>query len=314
MARPVSKVMKPVKGRRLRVTRLDGCGRFVYGDASTVVSNGFVSVAYSAITVESDEINQTNAAGERCIYEPAKPSLVGYSAEITFCEVDFELFSLITGSPLIYGPDDEVIGFAIDTSIDMEDTGFGLEVWVGTAGGDACLDPNASGNFGYVLNPFFQGGIVGDYTIENGAVTFTITGANTRDGSPWGVGPYNVILNELGVAGPLLSPVNTTTPMLVMNTNVAPPSAVYGARPLMDPDATELTAITAVATGLSVDITATPADLNTPVYYEFGDGTWDYIAASADGATTHVYASPGTYTIRGTSNGVWVEEEVTVSA
>lgn len=313
MARPISTPLKPVKGRRLRVTKLDGCGRPVYGDASTVVSSGFVSIAYTANSIESDEINVTNANGDRCIYEPARPSLVGYSAEITFCEVDFELFSILTGAVLLYGVDDEVIGFDIDTSVDLSDQGFALEVWVGNNSGDACLDPNADGNFGLVVNPFLQGGIVGDYTIENGAVTFTVTGAASRDGSPWGVGPYDVMLNELGQPSPLLTPINGTTPMRVQRVNVAPPSPVYGARPLMDPDATALTAINATAVGLVATITVTPADINTPVYYEFGDGTWDYIAASADGATTHTYAAAGTYTIRGTSNGVWFEDSVTVT-
>lgn len=314
MARPVSKTLKPVKGRRLRVTKLDGCGRPVYGDASVNVSSGFVSIAYTANSIESDEINVTNANGDRCIYEPARPSLVGYTAEITFCEVDFELFSILTGAVLLYGADDEVIGFDVDTSVDLADQGFALEVWIGDNSGDACTDPNSQGKFGYVLNPFLQGGIVGDYTIENGAVSFVVTGAASKDGSAWGVGPYDVMLDELGAAGPMLTPINTTTPMRLMQVEVAPPEATVGARPLMDPEATAITAINTVPTGLSVAITVTPADINTPVYYEFGDGTWDYIAASADGATTHVYAAAGTYTIRGTSNGVVVTEEVTVTA
>lgn len=311
MARPVSKCLKPLRGRRLRVTRLDGCGRPVYGDASSVVSSGFITVAYTANSTETEAIDQQNAAGDRCIYEPAKVSLVGYSAEITFCEVDFELFSLLTGAELRLGLDDEVIGFAVDTSIDLSDRGFALELWTGTSGSDACADPGSTGSFGYVLNPFFQGGIVGDYTVENGAVTFTITGANSRDGSPWGVGPYkDVQLSELSVPGPLLQPVSPTQPMVVQLVDLAPPVAACGARPLLDPASTALTSIAGVVDGLEVDFTTTPA-ATSPVYWDFGDGTWDYVAAP--GATTHTYDAAGTYTVRAQTNGKWVSTTVTVA-
>ena len=57
-----TKCLSLVKGRRIRLTRLDGCGRPVYGDCSTAVSKGFISVAFTANTTESDEINVTNAA------------------------------------------------------------------------------------------------------------------------------------------------------------------------------------------------------------------------------------------------------------
>src|SRR6476469_1177698 len=96
-----TKCLSLVKGRRIRLTRLDGCGRPVYGDCSTSVSKGFISVAFTANTTESDEISVTNAAGEICVFEPAETSLTGYAVEIAFCEVDPELFSLVTGQPIV---------------------------------------------------------------------------------------------------------------------------------------------------------------------------------------------------------------------
>ena len=38
-----------------------------------------------------------NAAGEVCVFEPSETSFTGYGVEISFCEVDVELFSLATG-------------------------------------------------------------------------------------------------------------------------------------------------------------------------------------------------------------------------
>ena len=83
-----------VRGRVLRATRLDGCGRPVLGDDSVVVSKGWTSVAYTANTDDGEEINVTNAAGETCVREPAKPKFLGYTVEITFCNVDPDVFAL----------------------------------------------------------------------------------------------------------------------------------------------------------------------------------------------------------------------------
>lgn len=314
MARPATKCLSLVKGRRMRVTRLDGCGRPVYGDDSQVVSKGFISVAFTANTTDTDEINVVNAAGERCIFEPAETSLTGYGLEIQFCNVDPDLFSIATGGPVVTNFLGEVIGFDVDTSTDLTASGFALELWAGAANSDACATEGAQGAFGYILVPFIRGGIVGDWTLENGAVTFTVTGANTRDGNAWGVGPYSdIMLDELGVEGPMVKPIGTTVAFRTIATDVAPPAPVCGARPLMDPDATELLTVTGAPTGLSVAFTVTPAAIDTPVWYDFGDGTWDYIAADADGATTHVYAAAGTYTVKATSNGVWKTTTVTVT-
>ncbi|HEX5018629.1 MAG TPA: hypothetical protein VFX15_13715, partial [Actinomycetes bacterium] len=74
--------------------------------------------------------------------------------------------------------------------------------------------------------------------------------------------------------------------------------------------ATAITSITATPTGLDVDFTVTPA-ASDPVWYDFGDGTWDYVAAP--GAASHTYAAAGTYTVKATTNGTWVSTSVTVT-
>lgn len=186
-----TKCLSLVRGRRIRLTRLDGCGRPVFGASSSVTSSGFISVAFTANTTESDEISVTNAAGEVCVFEPAETSLTGYGVEIQFCEVDPDLFALVTGQPVITDAQGNVIGFDIDTATSLSGSGFALELWAGSVSGDACVTSGAQGSFGYLLLPFIRGGIVGDFTVENGNVTFTITGGATRDGNTWGVGPYS---------------------------------------------------------------------------------------------------------------------------
>lgn len=307
-----TKCLSPVKGRRIRLTRLNGCGQPVYGDCSSVVSKGFISIGFTANTTDSEEINVTNAAGEVCVFEPAETTLTGYAVEIAFCEVDPELFSLVTGQPVVEDADGNVIGFDIDTKTSLTASGFALELWMGTGGSsDACATEGAQGSFGYLLIPFLRGGIVGDFTVEAGAVTFTLTGANTRDGNAWGNGPYSDIqIGAGGQPGPMLQPVTPTTALRLIQTDVEPPAAACGCRPLLNPDAPEITAIAGVVTGMSVALTTTPAS-TTGVHYDFGDGTWDYVAAP--GATTHNYATAGTYTVKASTNGEWVETTVTVT-
>lgn len=307
-----TKCLSLVKGRRIRVTKLDSCGRPIYGDDSQVTSKGFISVAFTANTVESDEINVTNAAGEVCVYEAAVTSLTGYGIEIAFCEVDPELFALVTGQPVVLGADGStVLGFDVDTKISLDNSNFALELWAGSPTGDACATEGASGSYGYLLLPFLKGGILGDFTVENGAVTFTLTGANTTEGNSWGVGPYPVMVGSGGTPGPMSSPVSTSVALRTMIVDVAPPEAACGARPVLDPAATAITSIAGVVTDLSVAFTTTPAATSS-VHYDFGDGTWDYVAVP--GATTHEYASPGTYTVKASTNGVWVSTTVTAVA
>src|SRR5690606_33367450 len=167
-----------IKGRKIRVTRRDGCGRPVYGEYGQAVSEGIVTVNFTANTVETDEINVPNFSGETCVYEPSVTSLAGYGLEIEFCAVDLDVFEMITGQSLVFDYEGNVIGLEVDTKIDVSDAGFALEVWAGAPAGDVCDNPNAQGAFGYVLLPRLEGGYLGDFAIENGSITFTLTGAS----------------------------------------------------------------------------------------------------------------------------------------
>jgi hypothetical protein len=228
--------------------------------------------------------------------------------EISFCEVDVELFSLATGQNVYLDGNGDAIGFTVNTSI--ENTGgFALELWAGSPGGDVCADPNAQGSFGYLLFPFVKGGIVGDFTIENGAATFTISGSTTRDGNGWGEGPYPVVLDG-ATASTLPTALDSDDHMLMIVTTVAPPEAACGSRPLLDPTLPALTAVAGTAIGLSVDYETTPPATGS-VWWEFGDGEWDYVAAPGD--ASHTYAKAGTYTAKASQNGVWVQTTVTVT-
>lgn len=182
-----------VRGRVMRATRLDGCGRVDPAACSSIVSDGFVSVAFTANIDEGEEITVTNAAGRTCVRDTPVPTLTGYSLVITFCEVNPDLYAMLTGQSSVFDPNGTAVGFRVNGDTDASKSGFALEIWSNVPGVACTDDPLAQGSFGYLLLPFVQGGVLGDFTIENGAVTFTIQNAATKSGSAWGVGPYNVV-------------------------------------------------------------------------------------------------------------------------
>lgn len=301
-----------IKGRVLRVTRLDACGRPVYGDDAKVTSKGFISVGVTANTTDSDAILVTNANGETIASEASVKSFSGYSVEISFAEVDPELFAMVTGQNVVLDAFGNPAGFDNDTAITLTGSGFALEVWAGAPTGDVCSTDGAQGSFGYVLFPFLQGGVLGDFSIENAAITFTITGPTTKDGNSWGVGPYKVMLNALGQPAVMAQPLTTTTAMRILLVDVLPPEVETGSRPLLDPSDAAISSVTATTTtGSSVVTIAVVPDpaADQGVEYDFGDGTWDFVLG---GDTTHTYETAGTYTVSASTNGTFVTTTVTV--
>jgi hypothetical protein len=110
--------------------------------------------------------------------------------------------------------------------------------------------------------------------------------------------------------GPMPSPVSSTTALRLIEVDLLPPEPVCGSRPLLDPSLASLTSVTGTPDGLDVDFVVAPVSTG-PVWYDFGDGTWDYVAAP--GAASHTYAAAGTYTVQASQDGVWVQTTVTVT-
>jgi len=254
-----SRCFSPVRGNAMRVTKLDGCGRPIYGDDSVGVSDGFVSVAFTANTDEGEEINVQNAAGKTCVRDTPCVTLLGYAVEIEFCNVDPALFAILTGQEPVTDYTGAASGFRINSDVSACDSGFALELWTGVPGVacDASTDASAQPS-GYLLVPYLQGGVLGDFTIENGAISFTVTGASTKTGSGWGKGPYNVLRTSGGSTGPLATPIVSGDHMHVEFTDVAHPDTFCGTQPLLDPAGAALTGVTATATGLQVSFTPVP--------------------------------------------------------
>jgi len=101
-------------------------------------------------------------------------------------------------------------------------------VWGASLGAVGCEGQTTeSGSFGYLVLPFLRAGVVGDFTIENAAVSFTISGAVTLDGNSWGMGPYNT-MEVGGVPAKLPEALDTNDHLAVLFTTMAPPEPTDG--------------------------------------------------------------------------------------
>lgn len=224
---------KPIQGTVMRLTRLDECGDPVEGACSTAVSTGFVSVAMTDNVESPDEFKVKNAGGSFCLNERSRPLLNWIETVVTFCEVDPELFEIASASPLVL--DDAATPNAVGFGTD-EDTyasaNFALEVWTRLGGSDACA--GGVTRYGYLLLPWLKEGTIGDLTIENGPLSFSVA-TITKGGNGWGVGPYDVVEDSGGLPSPLLAAIPTDRHRHWQITSLAPPTAECGCSELVLP-------------------------------------------------------------------------------
>ena len=123
-----------------------------------------------------------------------------------------------------------VIGFPV-TESDYATANFALELWMGNAE-EVCLPGDPLPFYGYNLLPWVVEGALGeDITITNDLITFTVVG-RTRKGTPWGVGPYDVVIDETETPSPLFTAIPDDTHHLPIWTQLAPPEASCGCQSL----------------------------------------------------------------------------------
>lgn len=272
-----------VRGRTMRVTKTDGCCGPEYGNDNSIVTDGFVSVGLTARVTDAEEITVINASGKTCVRDTGSATFDGYGVEITFCEVQPCLFSMITGQPVVTNQTGEIVGFKMNSKITLDSSGFALEVWMGVPG-VAC--EGGSGAYGYLLLPCLQGGVIGDFSIENAAVTFTITGAATKDGNAWGTGPYP--------GWELPSALDDDDHLYVIFTTDAPPEPTDGC-------------VSLLPLGMSLAVDDPDVTLTIPVgnsdcwsgavTINWGDGSAVTTTAPATATSAHTYATNGSFEI-----------------
>ena len=220
----------PIRGKRMRLTRLTAAAApDTTGLAAMVVSKGFVTAKLTPQYDEGQKVQQKTSNGDYCINEPATKIVEGVVTEIQFCGVDPDIYSLITGQPVVLDGQGQAVGFRLAGGVPVTD-GFALEVWTGVAGNSAQGDISGNG-WGYFLVPYLYGGKVGELLIQDGAATFTVT-TESRENPGWGTGPYDVVDTSATGSplepGPLLTPIGPKDHVHLQYTTITPPAVTAG--------------------------------------------------------------------------------------
>jgi len=213
----------PLLGKRMRITTIDDCGN-VPASAETgayMVTDGFISVNLSSEVEDGAEILVKKADGTFCVNEKLASSFKRFTAELQFCGVNPSLLSFVSNATEYANADADIAGFSVaEGTIDKN---FSLELWTGVQNAACSTDEEVSG---YTLLPFLRAGVLGDITVDGeNAVNFSITGAYTKGGNNWGVGPWDVIMDDTPVESPLPTALDPLDHLLMVYTTVAPPAA-----------------------------------------------------------------------------------------
>jgi PKD domain-containing protein len=311
-----TKCFKPVLGRRMRLTRVDGCGRPVFGKHSVAVTDGFVSANLTAEIEEGEEITQKNASGALCASLKTPSQTKWITAELTFCMVDPGLVSLINPSfAMELDAKGNIVGWREKNKPSARGGGFALEIWTDTVGADVCGEATAAGAWGYILLPFLGQGTMGDLEIGASAINFVFTG-NAIAGSQWGHGPHKVVADTSGAPSPLLAPIANDEIRLIMATTIAPPpvpaDGCNADMELKAPSGLALTAEQDSTDNLTYTLHATGAGTGNALF-DFGDGHTEsvVIASGKADSAKHKYAKPGVYPVTVSASGETVADQAT---
>lgn len=304
----------PIRVPAVRVTALDSCGVVSTATCSSVASNGIITIEQTGEYNERQDFFTLNGDGLPCITDTSPPILKWINLVLTFCNVDPEMFSLMTGEPLVLddSASPQAIGFRTREG-SVNTVNFAFESWSRISGSNNC----AGGvlQFGYFLLPWVIEGTVGDLTLQNGVANFVVN-ARTRSSSLWANGPYNIRViqsgPDVGEVRPLLTPIAVGDHRHIQLTTLAPPANACGCV-----DATPTFAIAPGAGAAPLVVTAThPSGLVYPIHIDWGDATATQVVNSGP-TTGHSYTVPGSYTAllrQATISGpTWTSNTVVVS-
>lgn len=211
-----TKILKSIKGKTVRLTRLDECGEVVTGSCTTLVSDCFVSVTMTGEYEAGTEYVQKNAWDELCINDKSPDILKRVTVAIQFAEINPDALDIIAAANPVVNSG-STIGASFGST--ANDSAFALEVWTKRTGVD-CTDPTTQ-EWGYFVAPFIRNGRVdGDITIENGVLTLSVAGDAFGAPSSWGAGPYT--------SNPFIELFPTGDIFGMVVTDVQPPSDTGG--------------------------------------------------------------------------------------
>lgn len=224
----VTHVFTPVLGKRIRVTELTAAGG-IGSEATSLATDGFITINLSSEVETGTEIIVRKASGALCVNEKRPDSFKRFNVEIEFCGVNPSLLTLMTNAEPYMDAAGDLAGITVpEGEIEKQ---FALELWTGLSGYvSGGGEEEASG---YFLLPFISAGTLGDITVNSeNAVTFSLSGAYTKGGNAWGVGPYDVVKTEEGADSALPEAIDAFDHLLLLDTALAPPPVATEATPV----------------------------------------------------------------------------------
>lgn len=214
-----TKRLASIKGRRMRLTRLDECGAPVIGSCSSIVTEGFIQVDVEEEVEEGQEISQKNAWGAYCVNEVDDDITKWVNVSVNLCNVDPDVLDFIVRNATPVTASTDTIGVTFGPTPAAQ--AFALEVWTKAAGQDACA--GGTTEWGYLAVPYIKNGrLAGALTIANQVMTVPVQGKAFGAPADWGVTPYN--------DNPLLATGGFPTGEFfgLVRTTVQPPAATAG--------------------------------------------------------------------------------------
>lgn len=215
---------KLAEGDIVRITRVGDCGGPVTGPDNAFVDDCWASIVMAPNVEDGTDIDFRAMNGRSCGFKRGCPSFRGYDITARFFSASPKLIEIMTGNPVYLDANGDPVGWD-DCSIACGQ-GFALEIWQNVIA-ECPEEGSGDGLWFYWVLPWVTNGILGDIEIGQEGVTFELTG-NTRAGGQWGVGPWDVQVNEdtpSPVIGPMLTPVGPSCHRRGFLTSVAPPTA-----------------------------------------------------------------------------------------
>jgi hypothetical protein len=180
-----------VRGRVIRVTKLNGLGDVLDEPGQYAVAKCVTKVTVNDIIEAGNNEVIRDGNDDPALHFIRESVILGHTADIDFLKVDPGIFELVSGNPPVYDWTDpsEIIGFNQELR-KVNRTAFGLEVWSYIPNQVCAPDER---KWGYTVFPFLKGGHLGGFDFDKGTVNFQLEGAQSRWGSRWGIGPWELI-------------------------------------------------------------------------------------------------------------------------
>lgn len=176
-----TQALRPVKGRAIRLTRLDPCGDLFESGCNTVVTECFASVAITPVYDPGEQYASRDIWGNLVIADADPEQAMRATVAITLAEASPDTLSILAGQAPVLS-EGVAIGTTLGTARNWQ--AFALEVWT-AALGEGC------GQWGYFALPYVRNGRPdGTITLQNGTVAFSATATAFPATAAWGDGPY----------------------------------------------------------------------------------------------------------------------------